>query len=169
LGIAVQQTFGIGLSFDFDHDTPLKEGQEPSIHRLRARAAKSAIKRFQQIPQELKEKVDGIQDPDEKMKTGLQLMESARLEVREMVHALAELIPTNADAPKDKPFDIETLKQTDAKLLPASIISYDIDKKDSDSWEDAILSQYTRQYDDDMEEDKNLTNSYDGLGEGILV
>lgn len=47
LGVAVQQVFGIGLSFLFDYTSPLKEGQEPSPRRLQARAAKSAIRRLQ--------------------------------------------------------------------------------------------------------------------------
>jgi len=148
------------------------EGQIPSIHRLRARVAKSAIKRFQQIPQELKEKVEGIRDPDEKIQIGSKLIESARLEVREMVHSLAHLIPTNAEAPDDKPVDIETLKKTDAMLLPTSLLTYETDKEDDDSWEDAILSQYTLEYEsiDDREgNEKSTSNTYDGLGEGILV
>jgi hypothetical protein len=45
LGIAVQQTFGIGLSFmdGKQHMSPLEKGQQPSTRRLQARAAKSAL------------------------------------------------------------------------------------------------------------------------------
>ena len=44
LGVAVQQTFGIGLSYDFEHfNTPLDDNNI-SIHQLRARLAKSAIR-----------------------------------------------------------------------------------------------------------------------------
>ena len=99
-------------------------------------------------------------------------MESARLEVREMVHALVQLIPTNAKPPEDKPYDIETLKTTDAKLLPATLLSYETDDKETDAWDDAILSQYDPNYMDDREDIKNYTSildPYEGVGEGILV
>jgi len=99
-------------------------------------------------------------------------MESARLEVREMVHALVHLIPTNAESPEDKPFDIETLKKMDAQLLPATILSYDNDEKETDSWEEAILSQYDSEHLDEVKAIKDSTatlNTNDGLGEGILV
>lgn len=49
LGIAIQQTFGIGLGFNFDHMTKLKKNEIPSIRRLQARAAKSALYRANQI------------------------------------------------------------------------------------------------------------------------
>lgn len=46
LGVALQKTLGVGLSFAYDHETPSKQ---LSIHRLRARAAKSAIHHIRQL------------------------------------------------------------------------------------------------------------------------
>ena len=49
LGFAVQQTFGIGLSYDFDHLDAPSGGEEASIHHLRARMAKSAVRRKKEL------------------------------------------------------------------------------------------------------------------------
>lgn len=49
LGVAIQQTFGIGLGYNFDHMTKLTKGQVPSVRRLQARAAKSALYRARQL------------------------------------------------------------------------------------------------------------------------
>jgi len=65
LGIALHQTFGIGLSLDFDHGTKLVDGEMPSVHRLRARAAKSAIKRYHQLPDIVKSELNGMELNDE--------------------------------------------------------------------------------------------------------
>ena len=52
LGVAIQQTFGLGLSFNFDHFGTPSNDQDISIHQLRARMAKSAIR--------LKKKLDNL-------------------------------------------------------------------------------------------------------------
>jgi hypothetical protein len=92
LGVAIHQTFGIGLSFLFDHTSPLKEGQEPSPRRLHARAAKSAIRRLRDL-------YDAESEFDERPRTVADDVsrERRRIEIKEEKEALAkrltELIP----------------------------------------------------------------------------
>jgi len=125
LGIAVQQTLGIGLSFDFDHDTKLKKGENPSIHRLRARAAKSAVKRFNQIKKERKEHIDRTEDARERVKEERRMAELSKQEILYLRNELLELIPTNAASPEGKHLDIETLRQSDALKLNVPIPNSD--------------------------------------------
>ena len=45
----MQQIFNVGLSFDYDHTSSTTKNEEPSLYRLRARAAKTAIKYIQYL------------------------------------------------------------------------------------------------------------------------
>jgi len=139
------------MSLDFDHDTPLQKGEKPSIHRLRARAAKSAIKRYNLLPKIIKQRVDKISDPEEKIRVGLRLAEEARMEVRELAQTLLALIPTNAPPPEGKDLDIETIKFGDAKLLPIpdpdSFVA--IQEEAPYPWKEAIRKQFGEDYVDD--------------------
>ena len=49
LGVAVERTFGVGLSYDFDHFDCPADDEEVSIHQLRARMAKSAVRRKREL------------------------------------------------------------------------------------------------------------------------
>jgi len=108
LGIAVQQTLGIGLSFDFDHDTVLEKGKVPSIHRLRSRAAKSAVKRINQIIKENNARLDKIQNIKDKEKEELRLCKKLHREKKKLSKALLDLIPYDAPPPEGENREVET-------------------------------------------------------------
>ena len=147
LGIALQQTFGIGLSLDFDHSSKLNEGEAPSVHRLRARAVKSAIKRYNEIPDIVRAEfdqiyriqseggIDNIEGGDDNdgtnngnnyLKEDGDMVRKAleekrvteeRLELKKSVVQLLSLIPTNAPAPGGKPLDVLSMRQSDVDSL----------------------------------------------------
>lgn len=119
LGVAVQQTLGIGLSYDFDHDTRVKCGTNPSVHQLRARAAKSAVRRVQRLynPAIARDRLDRIDDPVERRRVGAMMRQENEEEVRRLANALLELIPTNAPPPREtEPVTVEMVLQSDAGL-----------------------------------------------------
>jgi len=120
LGIAVQQTLDLGLDFDFDHDTRLKEGEEPSLHRLRARAAKSAVRWYNSIPDRAQEYLDSIEDLDERKTAGDELAERAGEKVESVVETLFSLIPTNAASPKEFS-KIKAISESDALSLRGTL------------------------------------------------
>lgn len=97
MGVAVQQTFGIGLSFGFDHDRKLKPGETPSTRRLQARAAKSAIKRAQEIYDAAtsKQMLDGIDVPAKRKIKAAELRKQSNEEMQYLATRLSELVPTN--------------------------------------------------------------------------
>jgi hypothetical protein len=49
LGVAFERTFGVGLSYDFDHLDCPEDDEEVSIHQLRVRMAKSAVRRKREL------------------------------------------------------------------------------------------------------------------------
>ena len=125
LGIALQQTFGIGLSLDFDHNSKLNEGERPSIHRLRARAAKSAIRRYNQIP-EIFEGAD---------------VEKEREKLTNSMKVFVTLIPSNAYAPEGKPLDVLSMRRSEAESLTpqSSTLPFLNDDDDDDYITDPYL------------------------------
>ena len=114
LGVAVQQTFGIGISYDFDHFDSPEDGKEVSIHQLRARMAKSAVRRKRELDAAMKKELDLLRrlkdnvvtaaNKDEATKEMKSVEQGIRerhdKEVNRIKDALMTLIPTNADAPK---------------------------------------------------------------------
>lgn len=49
LGVAIYKAFGIGIGYNFDHMSEISEGEEPSPRRLQARAAKAALRRYNEL------------------------------------------------------------------------------------------------------------------------
>ena len=49
LGVAVQQTLGVGASFNFDYEDATGLTLDEAVHTLRARAALSAVKRVRHL------------------------------------------------------------------------------------------------------------------------
>lgn len=111
LGVAVQQTFGVGLSFDFEHfDAP---EDEVSIHQLRARMAKSAIREKKTLDNVLSDELEllhrlrenvnvtGNNDSaDREMKAAeAEVRNRYRTKVERIKSALMTMIPTNAESP----------------------------------------------------------------------
>ena len=101
LGVALHQTLGIGLSFNYDHETELKPKESPSIHRLRARAAKSAIARARELynPILAKEILNSITDEDKQMEVKESLRQQAENEIEYFRSSLKDLLSSGADPP----------------------------------------------------------------------
>ena len=104
LGVHLQQSLDIGLSFDFGWDRRPKRGDEISIHRLRARLAQSTIRRYNQIFHDVEKHLDTIKDPEERLRRGMVLSEEVKEQVDdefgELVDALKTLIPTDEPSPR---------------------------------------------------------------------
>jgi hypothetical protein len=97
LGIAIQQTLGIGLGYNFDHMSQLKKGEVPSPRRLQARAAKSALRRAQVLLdiEQTKDILDNcsiVQDQDVK---STKLRDGAKHELKYLADRLTELVPND--------------------------------------------------------------------------
>lgn len=89
--MAVERYFGIKLTFKYDHTRELKNDETPSINRLRARVAKSSIKRMQQLETKLNEQVGAIEDPDEKAKLSNTMKKDLEKEQENLAKTLLEL------------------------------------------------------------------------------
>lgn len=96
LGVGIQQAFGIGLGYQFDHMSKLKDGERPSARRLQARAAKSAIRRAQQIydAQAARDELDSIDNVEERELKKAELRRAMEAEMAYLASQLSELIPT---------------------------------------------------------------------------
>ena len=68
LGVAVYKGFGVGIGYNFDHQSELKEGKQPSVRRLQARAAKSAVRRHIELTEKEKqiEELNETLDPKDR-------------------------------------------------------------------------------------------------------
>jgi hypothetical protein len=145
LGIAFQQTFGIGLSFDFDHDSLLKSGEHPSVHRLRARCAKSAIKHYHEIPNLVRLEMSSLDLASPLSKTILDKeICRRRYQLKLSALKLMKLIPINAASPTGKDFDILTMKKSEATLTGnASSIFKGGTAEISNDDDDGIYDPYT--------------------------
>uniref|UniRef100_A0A7S4JS40 Uncharacterized protein n=2 Tax=Odontella aurita TaxID=265563 RepID=A0A7S4JS40_9STRA len=118
LGIAVQQTFGIGLNYDFDYDAPVEKGAKPSAHILRARAARSAIRHCRDLENSIDERIGVIEDTEERMILGSKLSRQLSDEKRRLAKELLELTPTHAGVPDGKKLEtIQAISESDAKTL----------------------------------------------------
>lgn len=97
LGVAVQQSLGIGLGFNFDHTRKLKDGEKPSIRRLQARAAKSAVRRVQSIWDErnrrAREIMEMTKDSNERGAQLERINAEAERQVQYLADRLSKLIP----------------------------------------------------------------------------
>lgn len=93
LGVALQQTLGIGLGFSFDHDTPLQKGKKPSARKLQARAAKSAIRHMQQLYDASAKELGAISDPEARKARSLEIGKNIEVERRFLAARMIELVP----------------------------------------------------------------------------
>lgn len=104
LGIAIQQTFGIGLGFGDGYMDPLPANEKPCLGRLQSRVAKSAIKRVSDIYDEaLKEDLDAIGDPLEREIRKAQIREKDDAEIDYLKSQLEELVPRKYTGNVTKP------------------------------------------------------------------
>jgi len=99
LGVAVWKALGIGLGFNFDHMGELEDGEDPSPRRLQARAAKSAVRRYNELyaeEQALIRKNESL-DPEERDESELAATKQRfDDEIRYLAGRLTELVPTSS-------------------------------------------------------------------------
>lgn len=118
------KSLGIGLGFNFDHMSPLPAGAKPSTRRLQARAAKSAIRRVQEIydPEVARRELDAIKDPVERNRRANELQRQARVEIEDMAAKLSNLIPL--DMAHDIPSGdrVEDFSLNDLSNSPSSLL-----------------------------------------------
>lgn len=118
LGVAVWKVFGVGLNYDFDHWSELEEGEEPSLYRLRARAAKSAIRRAQEVydSQGAQIKLDAIDGEEERKRAAAQMQQESETEIKYLTDALTRLIPFNPGTDPRINYDVQLIDK-----LPPSL------------------------------------------------
>lgn len=77
--------------------TDLKPGEKPSTRRLQARAAKSAVKRAQEIfdASNARKILDNIKDPQERDRVAAEMRRKSDEEIQYLAKKLSELIPTD--------------------------------------------------------------------------
>jgi len=107
LGVAVQQTFDIGLGFSDGHMDPLPPNEQPSLERLQARVAKSAIYRVNEIYDEaINEDLDAIVDPLEREIRKAKIRENNDAEIKYLKTQLVDLIPRKCKSKLSKPMHV---------------------------------------------------------------
>lgn len=134
----MHQTFGIGLGFNFDHMSTMEESELPSTRRLQARAAKSAIRRAQEIYDAASARgaLDAIEDPKERKRLAFQMRLDAENEIKYLATKLSELIPTDLSLDDGRHTRIQQYAPTD--FTRTSSKEYNIRSKRDQS--DAIKS-----------------------------
>jgi len=118
LGVAVQQTFGIGLGFMFDHMSNATELS--ATRRLQSRAAKSAILRAKELydSEAIRRELESISDPAEREKRKAEDRQATEKEIQQMAERLSDLIPTDLSLGNDPlitpmgMFDSNSFKRT---------------------------------------------------------
>ena len=160
------QYIGIGISLDFDHDSRLLKNERPSVHRLRARAAKSVIKSFNALPRQVEYLVDNIQDQEEKVKEYNRLLMMKQKEMYLIAREISRLIPVNAPSPEGKDLDVFSMKMSEAKQFDSVSLPWlkDIEENLDDpylSFEDAFLHEQKAQNVDNIDEDDDLFKDVD--------
>ena len=101
LGIAVHKTLGVAMSFNYDHASLSPEGFNPDIHRLRARAAKSAVRRAREIydPDLAQQQLDNIGDPAKRTEKALEMRRASETEISFLANELKRLVPAGSAEP----------------------------------------------------------------------
>lgn len=117
LGVAVHQRLGIGLGFNFDHMRNLEKDEKPSIRRLQARAAKSAVQRVNELydPKRAKEALKDISEPSERKKKAAEIRKQTDDEIKYLAKRLTELVPAGASEEFERKSYIQQFRQTNFK------------------------------------------------------
>lgn len=90
----------------------MNHGEIPSIHRLRARAAKSAIRRYNEIPNIIKDEVSRtVQDPSKRKEEERRRIVEEREKLTLIAQGFKHLIPTCAPAPEGKGLDVLSIEK----------------------------------------------------------
>lgn len=149
---------------------PLEPDEKPSVRRLQARAAKSAIRRVQEIydAQSAREKLDRIEDPDERNRMARALREETEIEIKYLANRLTELVPNSYSSEFDDgllevqqlrdtrrykrtsshEFTIDSLEDTATALKGVKIPNFDsrVDELDKSSSNSDLI----KEFDDDF-------------------
>ena len=130
LGVAIQQTLGIGLAYSADHMTPLQEGEEPTSRRLQARTAKSAIRRVQAIysGDTVKQELSRITDPTQREEKKKSMRQRSEIEIQYLRDSITNLVPIDDSDPVPvKIFREKSFK----KISPNEFLVIEEDSDDS--------------------------------------
>lgn len=152
LGVGVQQTFGIGLGYNFDHVSKLKKGQRPSSRRLQARAAKSAIRRVQSIydAQKVRKELDSIENENDRSLKKAELRRASDAEIAYLASQLSELIPADLILEnKDRQTKIQQFKRVYKKSS-----SHEIIVENTDTLSSSIQSLFNKTNDDEQSDEE---------------
>ena len=146
---------------------PLGPDEKPSIRRLQARAAKSAIRRVQQLhdADAARKELDRIKDPVERDRRAKAHREQNAMEIKYLAKRLTDLVPTSHSAEFDDFGRIDQLR--DRRYKRTSSHEYTIErlvddasllgvKRNRDDWEDGD----SQKGDPVQEFDKNFTEAY---------
>jgi hypothetical protein len=124
--VAAHQVLGVGLGFKFDHMKPPREGQPLSMRRLHARAAKSAIRRSNELrnPASLRDRLASCSDAQERRELAERLEREAAEEIEGIAQRLVDLVPPIFDFDDDEmPIKIEQLIRNEfVKASPTEFI-----------------------------------------------
>lgn len=112
LGVAVERTLGIGLGFNFKHMKPLTCQDTPSVRRLQARTAKSAVHHVQHLYNASASELDGIGNYKKRGRRQKELKVEIDKEVQYLAQKLTELVPTtdSEEFEADEGFQIYLLR-----------------------------------------------------------
>lgn len=111
-----------------------------SIHRLRARAAKSAIKSYNAIPQKVELQVQSIEDEEERGAMYDKLVQLKRKEIQNIAREIARLFSSNAASPEGKDLDVFSMKLSEANKLDPVTLPWLKNPDDEESDDDPYLS-----------------------------
>lgn len=92
------KALGIGLGFNFDHMKELEDREKPSLRRLQARAAKSAVLRVQELYDQAKAlrlELEAIDDPSIREQRQFQHQNQTLHEIQRLADRLSNLIPND--------------------------------------------------------------------------
>ena len=159
LGVAVYRRLGVGLGFNFDHMRNLEKDEKPSIRRLQARAAKSAVQRVNELydPKKIKEAVKDISEPAERKKKAAEIRKQDEDEIKYLAKRLTELVPTGASEEFERKSYIQQFRQT--KFRRTSPNEYNMDDPFGNELATEILFNQNLNTTDENEEKSTSSNS----------
>ncbi|GMH54399.1 hypothetical protein TL16_g01663 [Triparma laevis f. inornata] len=113
LGLAVQQTLGVGASFSFDYnDIDDLESDDQVVHVLRARCALSAVKRARWLfdPERANAVIEQVSEPEQNAAKA-RLVSEAEAELEELAAIVESMTVVGLDAPKGSAIDFMEVRQ----------------------------------------------------------
>jgi hypothetical protein len=135
---------GVGLSFNYDHMKPLQVGQPLSMRRMHSRAAKSAIRRANELtnPESLRKSLANINHQDKQTILSEELKREAEFEVQYLANRLADLLPPVSDFKEDEEHLLQVGQLQDV-YVKRSTNEYVLQRKPTTLIEDLLtLSSY---------------------------